>query len=77
MSEFTERHATADTFWRSIVLFGQNVASYKFALAHSLIEVSSKGSSSIDLELLLAELPQCLTQGPLCHIPRRGMTGLR
>jgi hypothetical protein len=26
--------------WRSIVLFGRNVASYKFALAKSLLELS-------------------------------------
>jgi hypothetical protein len=28
--------------WRSIVLFGRNVASYKFALAKSLLETLAK-----------------------------------
>ena len=36
MSEFCEATPTLDNYWRSIVLFGRNVASYKFALAKSL-----------------------------------------
>ena len=37
----------AETCWRSIVLFGRNVASYKFALAESLISVAPKHQSDI------------------------------
>ncbi len=38
--------------WRSIVLFGRNVASYKFALAKSLLELSQSGEEQVPLELL-------------------------
>ena len=35
-----------------MILFGQNVASYKFALAKSLIELSAGGNASVKLEAL-------------------------
>ena len=38
--------------WRSIVLFGRNVASYKFALAKSLLELSEIGDDLIQIEQL-------------------------
>lgn len=34
---FQEEHPSLESYWRSIVLFGNNVASYKFALAKSLL----------------------------------------
>lgn len=37
--------------WRSIVLFGRNVASYKFALAKSLLELSQAGEEKVPLDL--------------------------
>lgn len=37
----------ATTCWRSIVLFGRNVASYKFALAESLISLAPKQHSDV------------------------------
>lgn len=52
MSPFTERQRTLDTYWRSIILFGQNVASYKFALAQSLIDLSETPSAAVSLEQL-------------------------
>jgi hypothetical protein len=39
MAEFLERQRTPENYWRAVILFGQNVASYKFALAKSLIEL--------------------------------------
>jgi hypothetical protein len=52
MSNFLDRDPTLENYWRSIILFGQNVASYKFALAKSLIELSGAGKTSITLEQL-------------------------
>ena len=43
---------TLDNYWRSIILFGRNVASYKFALAKSLLEFRERGSDLISLEEL-------------------------
>jgi hypothetical protein len=50
MAEFLERQRTLENYWRAVILFGQNVASYKFALAKSLIELSEKGQGLVKLE---------------------------
>lgn len=39
---FIDRNPTLDTYWRAIVLLGNNVASYKFALAKSLLEMPTE-----------------------------------
>jgi hypothetical protein len=49
MATFLDRDITLENYWRAVILFGQNVASYKFALAKSLIELSSPGQTSITL----------------------------
>ena len=36
---FVDREPTLEDCWRGIVLFGRNVASYKFALAKALLEM--------------------------------------
>ena len=41
MKRFIDKSATIDTFWRSIILLGNNVASYKFALGKTLIDLSN------------------------------------
>ncbi len=33
IEEFKEQYPSLESYWRSIILFGRNVASYKFALA--------------------------------------------
>jgi hypothetical protein len=50
MAEFLERSRTPENYWRAVILFGQNVASYKFALAKSLIELSAAGKEAVSLE---------------------------
>ena len=55
MAEFLERQRTPENYWRAVILFGQNVASYKFALAKTLIELSAHDNESVKLEAL-AEL---------------------
>src|ERR1019366_8807702 len=52
MADFLERQRTLDSYWRAVILFGKNVASYKFALAKSLIELSAEGQSFVKLEEL-------------------------
>ena len=51
-ADFLGRQRTLDIYWRAVVLFGQNVASYKFALAKSLIELSAESESFVTLEKL-------------------------
>jgi len=49
MSKFYELNPSHENYWRAIILFGRNVASYKFALAKSLYDLRN---SSDDLVLL-------------------------
>lgn len=52
IEEFKEQYPSLDSYWRSIILFGRNVASYKFALAKSLLEIAPTGKTHITLEEL-------------------------
>ena len=52
MTQFTEVQPTNENYWRSIILFGRNVASYKFALGKSLLELSQQNKEFIPLEEL-------------------------
>ncbi len=49
MTSFTETTPTLENFWRSIILFGRNVASYKFALGKSLLELADQDSDVVSL----------------------------
>ncbi len=42
IARFTHEAPTISSYWRAIILFGQNVASYKFALAGALLELGSE-----------------------------------
>ena len=48
---FVDKNPTLETSWRSIILLGRNVASYKFALAKSLLEIDTK-KTEIEIEKL-------------------------
>ena len=50
MPHFLEKERSLENYWRAVILFGQNVASYKFDLGKSLIELSGAGQSVISLE---------------------------
>lgn len=52
MSDFLGDNPSLEDYWRGIILFGKNVASYKFALAQSLLELAPGGKSIITLEEL-------------------------
>ena len=49
---FISREPRLDEYWRAIVLFGRNVASYKFALAQSLLELNPVSGQLVSLEEL-------------------------
>lgn len=49
---FTDASPTLDNYWRAIILFGRNVASYKFALAKSLLELDKETGELVKLEEL-------------------------
>lgn len=52
MPHFTEVQPTLENYWRAVILFGRNVASYKFALGQSLLELAGRGNEIITLENL-------------------------
>jgi hypothetical protein len=52
VSSFEDFCPSNESYWRAIVLFGQNSASYKFALAKSLLELAAKKTTRISLEEL-------------------------
>lgn len=49
-SPFISKHPSLEDYWRSIILFGRNVACYKFALAKSLMTLQPKPGDLIKLE---------------------------
>ena len=61
MSLFTETTPTLDAYWRSIILFGDNVASYKFALAQSLLELAATGQTTVRLDELAIPFARAIT----------------
>lgn len=58
MSAFYEVEPSLENYWRSIILFGRNVASYKFALAKSLHDLKQSETSVITLDQLAVPFAQ-------------------
>ena len=52
MSSFLEIEPALESYWRSVILFGRNVASYKFALAKSLLDFANRQVEVVPLEQL-------------------------
>jgi hypothetical protein len=49
MSDFHSREPSLEEYWRGIILFGRNVASYKFALAKTLLELKPASGQLLKL----------------------------
>lgn len=49
---FKEEYPSIDSYWRALILFGRNTASYKFALSKSLLELARNGKALITLDEL-------------------------
>jgi len=67
---FQETHPSLESYWRSVILFGRNVASYKFALAKSLLEIAPTGRTEITLEELADPFSRHLCEH-IAHSPRQ------
>ncbi len=71
MSKFYTKFPSRESYWRSIILFGRNVASYKFALAQALLRLSNSEKTFVTLDELALpfatsiadHLKTCETQG--------------
>ena len=64
MTDFHLTTPTPDSNWRSIILFGRNVASYKFALAKALLDLADEQKT----QLTLAELAPAFSQNICQHL---------
>jgi hypothetical protein len=49
VTDFLAKKPTLDATWRAVVLFGRNVASYKFALAKTLLGVADRPDDRVPL----------------------------
>ncbi len=61
---FVDVEPTLENYWRAIILFGRNTASYKFALAKSLIDVSLNSKSDLIICQTTLMLNQLITFFP-------------
>lgn len=59
-----------ESCWRSIVLFGRNVASYKFALAKALMDLANEGRDSVTLDELAILYAKHLCEH-IAHSPKQ------
>jgi hypothetical protein len=71
MIEFTNISPTLEDYWRSIILFGRNSATYKFALAKSLLELAPSGKSFVTWEELARPFSRHITE----HLQQRDKQG--
>ena len=70
ISLFQETQPSLESYWRSVILFGRNVASYKFALAKSLLEIAPTGRTEISLEALAEPFSRHLCEH-IAHSPKQ------
>jgi 5-methylcytosine-specific restriction endonuclease McrA len=62
MTEFLGIDPTLEDYWRAIILFGKNVACYKFALGKALLELAPAGKSIITLDELAEPYSRYVTE---------------
>jgi len=68
---FQNEYPSTESYWRAIVLFGKNVASYKFALASTLLELAPKGKTVLTLDELSEPFSRYLCEH-LVTSPKQG-----
>ncbi|MFC7514087.1 hypothetical protein ACFQUU_03615 [Herbaspirillum sp. GCM10030257] len=60
--EFYSRDPSPEDYWRGIILFGRNVASYKFALAKALLDLKPESGQLLKMTDLAPTFSQHLTE---------------
>ena len=68
--EFILNEPSLENYWRGIILFGRNVASYKFALAKSLIELRPQSGQLLKLSELAPSFANQIAEH-LRHSPKQ------
>lgn len=62
MVDFVSIQPTLEDYWRSIILFGRNSATYKFSLAKTLLEIAPLGKSFVSWEELAEPFSRHITE---------------
>jgi hypothetical protein len=60
ISPFTEQTPTLDNYWRAIILFGRNTASYKFALSKTILHLTKRNLKKNEIKIEDLALPFAL-----------------
>ena len=71
VGNFVKPDLQVEDYWRGIVLFGRNVASYKFALAAALLDLKPESGDLVRLE----ELAKPFSQHLRSHLARADKQG--
>ncbi len=72
LSHFLSIQPTVANRWRAIILFGRNSASYKFALAHALLDLGVQANDLVTLEELAVPFAKHVCRH-LEQAPRQGI----
>lgn len=70
MDKFVGVEPSLENQWRAIILFGNNVASYKFALAKSLHELATVNNDLVTLQKLATPFSKHICEH-LKHSPKQ------
>ena len=70
MKKFYDTTPDLESFWRAAILFGRNVASYKFALAKSLLQFQNREDDLVTLEELASPFAKHICEH-LRHSPKQ------
>lgn len=68
---FTAVTPTPESYWRSIVMFGVNTASYKFALGKALLETAKAEQEFVPLDVLALPYAKAIAEH-VAHSPKQG-----
>lgn len=70
IDEYILTGSPEESNWRSVILFGRNAASYKFALAQALIDLAKQDRDSVTLDQLAGPYTRHLCEH-LAHSPKQ------
>jgi len=71
VERFIATRAGLEDYWRAVILFGRNVATFKFALGQSLLELGDEGRDFVTLEEVAEPFSRHLCEHP-AQVDRQG-----
>ena len=73
MPSFIDTSPSLENYWRTVILFGRNVAAYKFARVRTLLDLEKKPNDLVTLEelALASSVHMVEIMGWKCQAKRR------